>query len=89
MPEPKTPEDFAEVKKVANGRPQLIRLVHCNDVVIEHLNLTNSPSWNVHPLFCEFVRVDGITISTPVPSPNTDGINPGKLPECANHQLPH
>jgi len=76
MPGAKTPEEFAEVKKISRGRPQLIRLVRCNDVVIEHLNLTNSPSWNIHPLFCNFVRVDGVTISTPVPSPNTDGINP-------------
>jgi polygalacturonase len=84
MPEAKTPEDFDEVKKISRGRPQLIRLVRCNDVVIEHLNLTNSPSWNVHPLFCEFVRVDGLTISTPVPSPNTDGINPES---CRNVQI--
>ena len=84
MPEAKTPEDFAEIKKISRGRPQLIRLVRCNDVVIEHLNLTNSPSWNVHPLFCEFVRVDGLTISTPVPSPNTDGINPES---CRNVQI--
>ena len=84
MPGPKTPEDFAEIKKIAHGRPQLIRFVRCHDVVIEHVNLTNSPSWNIHPLFCEFVRVDGVTISTPVPSPNTDGINPES---CRNVQI--
>jgi polygalacturonase len=84
MAGPKTPEDFAEIKKISHGRPQLIRLVRCHDVVIEHLNLTNSPSWNVHPLFCDFVRVDGLTVAATVPSPNTDGINPEG---CRNVQI--
>lgn len=68
----------------ATARPQLIRLVRCRDVVIEKINLTNSPEWNVHPLLCEFVRVDGVTIQTTVPSPNTDGINPES---CRNVQI--
>ncbi len=38
----------------------------------------------MHPLLCEFVRVDGITIENPVPSPNTDGINPES---CRNVQI--
>ena len=84
MPGAKTHEELAEVKKISRGRPQLIRLVRCSDVVIEHLNLTNSASWNIHPIFCDFVRVDGVTISTPVPSPNTDGINPES---CRNVQI--
>jgi len=84
MSGPKTPEDFAEIKKISQGRPQLIRLVRCHDVVIEHLNLTNSPSWNVHPIFCDFVRVDGLTVAATVPSPNTDGINPEG---CRNVQI--
>jgi polygalacturonase len=79
-----TPEDFAEVKKIDNGRPRLIRLIHCKDVVIEKLNLQNAAMWTVNPLFCEFVRVDGLTILNPVPSPNTDGINPES---CRNVQI--
>jgi polygalacturonase len=80
----KTPEQIAEAKKVEYGRPRLIRFVHCHDVVIEHLSLTNSPFWTVSPLFCDFVRVDGLTIQNPVPSPNTDGINPES---CRNVQI--
>ncbi|MBV9868160.1 MAG: glycoside hydrolase family 28 protein [Abitibacteriaceae bacterium] len=68
----------------STDRPQLIRLVRCKDIVIERINLTNSPEWNIHPLLCEFVRVDGVTIQTPVPSPNTDGINPES---CRNVQI--
>jgi polygalacturonase len=65
-------------------RPQLVRLVHCKDVVIEHVSLKDSPSWNIHPMMCENVRVDGVTITAVVPSPNTDGINPES---CRNVQI--
>lgn len=84
MPKPTTPADFEEVKKLANGRPQLIGIVRSKHVVIEKVHLINSPSWTIHPLFCEFVRVDGVTIENPVPSPNTDGINPES---CRNVQI--
>jgi polygalacturonase len=84
MPGITTPEDAAEVAKIRHGRPRLIRLIHCQDVVIEKLCLKNSAVWTVNPLFCEFVRVDGVTIQNPVPSPNTDGINPES---CRNVQI--
>jgi polygalacturonase len=84
MPKPSTPADFEEIKKLANGRPQLIGIVRSKHVVIEKVHLINSPSWTIHPLFCEFVRVDGVTIENPVPSPNTDGINPES---CRNVQI--
>ena len=80
----RTPEELAQLAIIANGRPNLIKIVNCKFVVLEQLHLINSPSWTVHPLFCEFVRVDGITIQNPVPSPNTDGINPES---CRNVQI--
>jgi polygalacturonase len=72
----RTPEELAQLALLANGRPQLIRLVGCKLVRVEGLHLINSGSWTIHPLMCEFVTVDGVTIENPVPSPNTDGINP-------------
>jgi len=84
MPAPSTPADFEEIRKLANGRPQLIQIVRSKHLVIEKVHLINSPSWTIHPLFCEFVRVDGVTIENPVPSPNTDGINPES---CRNVQI--
>jgi polygalacturonase len=53
-------------------------------VVIEKLTLKNAGMWTVNPMFCEFVRIDGLTILNPVPSPNTDGINPES---CRNVQI--
>jgi polygalacturonase len=84
MPGAQTADEKVEAEKVANGRPHLIRMLRCRDVVIERLNLRNSPEWTVHPTLCEFVRVEGITIENPVPSPNTDGINPES---CRNVQI--
>jgi polygalacturonase len=80
----RTPEELAQLALLANGRPHLIRLVGCRLVTIEGLHLINSPSWTIHPLMCEFVKVDGVTIENPVPSPNTDGINPES---CRNVQI--
>lgn len=75
-PKPTTPAEMAEAKAVANGRPHLIKIVRSKHVLIDGITLVNSPSWTVNPVLCEFVRVNGITILNPVPSPNTDGINP-------------
>jgi polygalacturonase len=76
MPGASTPAEQAEAAKVAHGRPQLIRFTRCRDVAIEHISLRDSPEWNIHPLLCENVRVDGVTITAPPNSHNTDGIDP-------------
>ena len=71
-----------EAGLLSRGRPELIRFLRCKDVLIEHVVLVNSPEWNIHPLLCERVRVDGVSIFAPPselktgPSHNTDGINP-------------
>lgn len=74
----------AYFQDVALSRPEIVRLVHCKNVAIENLHFTNSPCWNLHPLLCEKVRVSGVSINAPVPSPNTDGINPDA---CRNVQI--
>lgn len=75
-PAPATPAEIGEAKKARNGRPHLIKLVRSKDILLEGVTLTNSPAWTVHPLLCEFVTIRDVTIYNPVPSPNTDGINP-------------
>lgn len=84
-PGPQTDDDRAEARKLSRGRPHLIRLVRCTDVVIEHVNLRNSAEWTVHPMLCDRVRVDGVSISAPATNAhNTDGINPES---CRNVQI--
>lgn len=84
-PGPQTDNDRAEAKKLSRGRPHLIRPVRCTDVVIEQVTLRNSAEWNVHPMLCDRVRVDGVTILNPATNAhNTDGINPES---CRNVQI--
>ena len=58
------------------GRPRMINLYDCKNVLISGLHIQNSPSWNVHPVRCEHVVIDAVTITAPADSPNTDGIDP-------------
>jgi polygalacturonase len=57
-------------------RPRLINLYNCTNVLISELTLVNSPAWTIHPVYCENVVVEKISIIQPYESPNTDGINP-------------
>lgn len=45
-------------------------------MLLSGVTVTNSPSWTVHPVYCEDVVIDGLTITAPANSHNTDGIDP-------------
>lgn len=62
-----TPEDGA--------RPRFLQFIECKNVLIEGVTFQNSPSWTVHPVWCENLIVRGIKITNPMDSHNTDGIN--------------
>jgi len=74
---------YAELREIAPHypRPRLISFVDCDNVLIEGLTLTCSPSWTINPVRCHNVTIDKVTIINPPDSPNTDGINPDS---CAN-----
>lgn len=57
-------------------RPRLMAFTDCQNVLIEGITLTNSPSWTLNPVRCENVNIHNLTIINPPDSPNTDGINP-------------
>ncbi len=57
-------------------RPRLIFLSHCRNITIEGIQIQNSPSWTIHPYFCEMLRFVNLSIINPKASPNTDGLNP-------------
>lgn len=57
-------------------RPRIINLYHCTNVLIKGITILNSPSWTIHPVNCENITIDNVTIRTPYKSPNTDGIDP-------------
>ncbi|XP_010519488.1 PREDICTED: probable polygalacturonase isoform X2 [Tarenaya hassleriana] len=62
-------------------RPYMIEVLFSDNVQISDITLIDSPSWNVHPVYCKNVIVKGLTILAPIDSPNTDGIDPDS---CTN-----
>ena len=66
------------------ARPRMINLYRCKNVLISGLTVINSPSWNIHPVLCENVVIDQVTILAPDEGPNTDGIDPDS---CKNVRL--
>ncbi|MFB6137654.1 MAG: glycoside hydrolase family 28 protein [Halobacteriaceae archaeon] len=65
-------------------RPRAINLINCANVRLADVTIRNSPSWTVHPVYCENVTMDGLTVENPEFSPNTDGLNPDS---CSNVRI--
>ncbi|ARW16989.1 glycoside hydrolase family 28 protein [Komagataeibacter europaeus] len=57
-------------------RPRLIAFSHVDDLHVSNLTLRNAPTFHLLMTDVSNVVVDGITISSPADSPNTDGIDP-------------
>lgn len=57
-------------------RPRLVRIDHSKDVTIRGIHLLDSPQFHLVPKDSENVLVEGVTITAPKDSPNTDGIDP-------------
>lgn len=55
-------------------RPSFLQFLDCKNIVLEDFTVEEGPQWTVHPVYCENVRVKGITVATT--GPNTDGLNP-------------
>ncbi|XP_065864514.1 probable polygalacturonase [Euphorbia lathyris] len=70
--------------KLKSTRPYLIEFLYSNHIQISNLTLINSPSWHVHPTYSSYVFIQGLTIISPIDSPNTDGINPDS---CSNTRI--
>ncbi|KAL5209427.1 hypothetical protein ABZP36_005050 [Zizania latifolia] len=67
-------------------RPHLVELMYSTNVVISNLTFTNSPFWNIHPVYCSQVLIQHVTILAPLNSPNTDGIVPDSSTSvCIDH----
>jgi polygalacturonase len=62
-------------------RPVMISFVECKNILLQGVLFENSPSWNIHPLMCENLIVDGITIRNPEYAQNGDGID---VESCKN-----
>lgn len=57
-------------------RPPLVQFYACKDVLMRDVHLTKPAFWTIHPVYCENVTIDNVTVVNPSHSANTDGCNP-------------
>lgn len=55
-------------------RPTFFEPFECENVLLEGVTIKNAPFWVIHPLKCNYVRVDGVTVDSH--GPNNDGCDP-------------
>lgn len=65
-------------------RPPLLQFQNCRNVILSGVTLIDSPFWTVHPLYCDGIFIDGVTIKNPSDAPNTDGID---IDSCRNVRI--
>lgn len=62
-------------------RPTMVSLVECKNILLEGVLFENSPAWNLHPIMCENVIIDGVFVRNPGYSQNGDGMD---IESCKN-----
>ena len=72
-----------KIKRIA-WRPRQIFMNHCENMVVQGIRVTNSPSWNIHPYFSKNLKFIDLEILNPKDSPNTDGLDPES---CENVEI--
>ncbi|MBP0904222.1 glycoside hydrolase family 28 protein [Mariniflexile gromovii] len=55
-------------------RPSFMQPFDCENVLIQGVTFTNAPFWVIHPIKCNYVRVEGVTVKSH--GPNNDGCDP-------------
>jgi polygalacturonase len=55
-------------------RPNFIQPYRCRNLLIEDVNIVNSPMWEINPVLCRNVSVRGVNIDSH--GPNNDGCDP-------------
>lgn len=57
-------------------RPRGVFFNRCENVVMQGITVCNTPSWNIHPYFCENVELYDLKLENEPSMPTTDGIDP-------------
>ena len=74
-----TEEQWQEIREFL--RPVMVSFIECKNVLLQGVLFENSPAWNIHPLMCENVIIDGVYVKNPSYSQNGDGLD---LESCVN-----
>lgn len=72
---PWNPLDESPGQFHADGRPRMFILVDCRNVRLEGFRIHDAPTWTIHPIGCEDLAIEGITIDNSLLIPNCDGID--------------
>ncbi|MGD0096966.1 MAG: glycoside hydrolase family 28 protein [Terracidiphilus sp.] len=75
---------WAMARKIKNAgvmgsdhpRPRLVVFDHCKHILVEGVTIQNSPMWQLVPYYSDDVTIRNIRVLAPMPSPNTDAIDP-------------
>ncbi len=68
--------DAGHILEMTPDRPRLIFLERCDDLLVRDLTIRDAAMWSLHPVGCERVLIDGVTILNNLKVPNCDGIDP-------------
>ncbi len=68
-------------KTLVPGRPMVIILVGCRHARLRDFSIRNAPSWTVHPVGCDDLVIDSLSILNDWNVANNDGID---LDHCRN-----
>ncbi len=58
-----------------DGRPRMILLVGCRNLRLEEFTVVDAPTWTIHPIGCDGLYVQGVSILNDLRVPNCDGID--------------
>lgn len=67
---------WQDFKSFPAARPRVFFANRCKNIVLHGVTFANSPSWHLHPFFCDNVSMYDLYITAPKVSPNTDAIDP-------------
>lgn len=65
----------------SNIRPVMVSLVECKSILVKDVVIQNPPAWNLHPLMCEDITIDHVTLRSPSYGQNGDALD---LESCRN-----
>lgn len=55
-------------------RPSFVQPLSCKNVLLKDFTIVDGPQWTLHPVYCEDVVIQNVTVSSK--GHNTDGLNP-------------
>ena len=65
----------AAATEEGEGRPNMVRLFECKRVVLQDAVFRNSPAWCIHPLHCEDLVIQGVSVINPWYAQNGDALD--------------